>query len=101
MDFLIENWKWLTAIGLGLLELILLLIFKKRPQINFRGFLESICGWILQAENKFTVGSEKMSYVLACARTYLGEFYDEKSVRAIVEYVLTLPQKKKEKINEK
>ena len=101
MDFLIENWKWLTALALGLIELILLLVFKKRPQINVQGFLESLCDWISQAEKSYSVGTDKMDYVLKCAKVYLSDMYDEKQVRSIVEWILTLPEKKKEKKDEK
>lgn len=97
MDFLIENWKWLATLAIGLIELILLIVLKRKPQVNYVGLISYLCDRILEAEKKYTVGSEKMLYVLQCTKSYLGEMYDEKVVRQCVEYLLTLPEKKKEK----
>lgn len=101
MDFLMENWKWIATLSIGLIELVLLLVFKRKPQVNYVGLISFLCDCILEAEKKYTKGSEKMLYVLECAKAYLGEMYDEKTIRNCVEYLLTLPEKKKEKTNEK
>ncbi len=98
MDFLIENWKWIATLAIGLIELVLLLVFKRKPQIKYVGLVSYLCDRILEAEKRYTFGSEKMLYVLQCAKSYLGEMYDEKTVRNVVEYLLTLPEKKKEKM---
>lgn len=94
LNFLVDNWKLIAIIGSIVIELVVILVFKKRPEVIDNSFLVRLCDWIDYAEKHFKVGSEKMSYVLAEAAKYLGDKYSERDVRTMVEYILTLPEKK-------
>lgn len=99
IEFLTENWKLIAILGAILVELVLLLVFKKRPQNNIidNGFLMEVCKWIEEAECAYETGPEKLAFVLSKARMYLGSRYDEEVVSDIVEWVLTLPEKKEKR----
>ena len=97
LNFLTENWKLIAIIGSIVIELILILVFKKRPEVIDNSFLVRLCEWIAIAEKKFILGSDKLAYVLEEARKYLGDRYTEKDVKTMVEYILTLPEKKEKK----
>lgn len=94
VEFLRSNWQFIVVCVAGLTELILMLVFKKRPEVIDNSLLMHLCSWILQAESRFKIGEEKMNYVLEEAKKYLGEKYVEKDVRTAVEYLLVLPEKK-------
>ena len=94
IEFLTENWKLIAILGAILVELILLLIFKKRPEIIDHSFYIKASEWILEAEKSFDKGADKLKYVLQCAKQYLGSNYSEAAVKEIVEWILTIPQKK-------
>lgn len=101
MDFIIENWKFIVYLAIGLIEIILLLVFKRRPQIIDNGFMAKLSEFILDAELKYVQGSDKLKYVLEQAKIYLADKYVEADVKKLVEYMLTLPQKKGVNLNEK
>lgn len=94
LDFIQANWSYLATAVLVVLEVILF-ILKKRPQVVDNSFISLICQWILEAEVKFKVGSDKMCYVLDQAKLYLKDNYRETEIKNIVEYLLTLPEKKR------
>lgn len=94
LNFLIENWRFVAIVGSIIVELVLILVFKKRPAIIDNSFLVRLCEWIAIAEKKFVLGSDKLAFVLEEAKKYLGDKYSEKDVKTLVEYVLTLPEKK-------
>lgn len=94
LNFLTENWKLIAIIGAILVELVIILVFKKRPEVIDNSFLIRLCLWIEEAEKKFVAGTDKLDYVLSAAKNYLGEKFSEKDVRNMIEYVLTLPEKK-------
>ena len=94
IEFLTENWKIIAVLGSFLVELVLLLVFKKRPEIIDNSFLLRLCEWIDAAEKKYLIGQDKLNAVLEEAKKYLGDKYVEKDVKSMVEYVLSLPEKK-------
>lgn len=94
INFLIENWRFVAIVGSIIVELVLILVFKKRPAIIDNSFLVRLCEWISIAEKKFVLGSDKLAFVLEEAKKYLGDKYSEKDVKTLVEYVLSLPEKK-------
>ena len=94
IDFLIDNWQFVAAIGCGIIEVIILLFTKKRPQIVDNSFLFNCSEWVLAAEKMSVSGEEKMSFVLSKAKDYLEDNFNEKAVREIVEWILSLPEKK-------
>ena len=93
LDFIQANWQYISA-GVLLVIEVLILILKKRPQVIDTSLLASLSQFILEAESRFKVGTEKMQYVLQCANALLGDKFVEKDIRDLVEYLLTLPQKK-------
>lgn len=94
LDWLTANWNVVAVIGSIVLEFVILLITKKRPEVIDNSLLIRLCEWINKAEATLKLGPAKMSYVLNEARQYLGDKYVEKDVRKLVEYILTLPEKK-------
>lgn len=96
IEFLTENWKLITILGAILIELILVLIFKKRPTVVDSSFYSNLCIWIEEAENKYggSSGVNKMAYVLTRAKEEFGDYFNEARVREVVEWILTLPKKK-------
>lgn len=94
IDWLTDNWKLIVIVGAILIDLILVLIFKKRPQVIDNSFITHLCGWIQEAESKFKIGADKKRYVLDAAAKYLGDKYSEKEVGLMIEYILTIPEKK-------
>ena len=94
LEFLTENWKLIAIIGCIVIEAIILLIAKKRPEVVDNSILVRICEWVDLAEKKFLKGEDKLSFVLEEAKKYLGDKFVQKDVISMVEYVLTLPEKK-------
>lgn len=94
IDWLTNNWKLFVIIAAILIDLILVLVFKKRPQVVDNSFITHLCSWILEAEKKYRNGADKKKYVLECASQYLGEKFSEKEVSLMIEYLLTVPEKK-------
>lgn len=100
MQFIIENWQFFVALFCGILELILLIVLKKRPEVVDTSLFADLVEWIYIAESRFKIGEEKMAFVLDQAKEHLKERYVEKDVRELVEFILSLPQKKESR-NEK
>lgn len=94
MEFLIENWRFFVMVACVICEIILLLVFKRQPKIIDNSILYQLSVWIYEAETRFKLGSEKLEYVVSKAEQYLGENFNRKSVVSLVEYILSLPQKK-------
>ena len=89
MEILIQ-YKEVTAVALAfILEVICILLFKKRPKIVDNSILFHLCDWIMQAELEYKKGSDKLSFVLKKAKDYLGDDYVEADVKKVVEYILS------------
>lgn len=93
IEFITQYWSFISFGILFLCELILFFI-KKRPQVIDNSFFVKLSDWILKAESIYKSGEDKMSFVLCMAKEYLGNKFVEKDVRAMVESILTIPQKK-------
>ncbi len=94
MDFLIQYKELITVLGAFVIEVVVFLVFKKRPKIVDNSFITHLCGWIKEAESKYKVGSDKMNYVLEKSKDYLGDNFIKNEVKSMVEYILTVPEKK-------
>ena len=101
MDFFIENWRFFVMLACVIIEIVLLLVFKRRPQLIDNSILYHLSVWIQEAEVRFVSGSEKLDYVVSKAKDYLGDKFNRENVISLVEYVLSLPQKKEGRNNEK
>ena len=97
MEFLVENWKWLVSILLIIVETVLVIVLKKRPQLKDNSLIANLMIWIDAAEKQFKLGTNKKDYVIAQAKDYLGDDFDEKTVSYLIEEILSLPQKKEKK----
>lgn len=97
MEVLLQ-YKDLIAIGLAaIIEIVIFLVFKKRPEVVDNSFVVHLCQWIDIAEHKFKNGEDKMQFVLDESKNYLGEKFIKDDVKNMVEYLLTLPEKKGKK----
>lgn len=94
IQFLTDNWKLIVIVGCIVIDLILVLVFKKRPQVVDNSFITHLITWIQEAEVKFKVGSDKKEYVLDQAEKYLGDKFSSRDVGLMIEYLLTVPEKK-------
>lgn len=101
IEFLTNNWKVIAILAAIVIEIIVVLFFKKRPTIVDTSLVSKVAQWIQEAEQLYSVGSDKLNYVLMKARVHLGELFDENSITKLVEWLLTLPQKKEVKKHEK
>ena len=101
IEFLTNNWQFVAACVVGILEFIFVLIFKRRPKIVVSGLLFELACLIEEAEAKYKDGIDKIHYVLENAKALCGDAYDETQIRNIVEWLLTLPEKKGSTLNEK
>lgn len=97
MEFFLQYKEIFSILLVGIVEVVILLICKKRPQVVDNSFLANISNWILEAEAKFKLGSDKLRYVLDKSKNYLGENFVENDVKALIEYVLTIPEKKEKR----
>lgn len=95
VDFLIQYKELISIIAVAIIEVCLLLFARRRPEIIDNSLVQHLTQWIIQAENKFRNGSDKMAYVLEKAKVYLGDDYIESQVRYMVEFLLEVPEKKK------
>lgn len=94
MDFILSHIEIFVALFCLVAETILLLVFKRRPTYIDNSILYKVFEWVMFAEKKFKVGSDKLNYVLSEAEKYLGDTYNRAAVTALVEFVLSSPQKK-------
>jgi len=109
IQFLLDNWKLLLIIIFGVVEFILLLVFKKEPVFNLEDKIISdiydvLPGLINDAEKEYPgkgKGDYKLRYVLkklislhpelfSLDGNYLGMF------KHYIERILSTPQKKEE-----
>lgn len=93
IDWIVGNWQFVSSAAISVVSFILLLIFRKCKLVD-NSLIYHICGWVAEAERKFINGDDKKVYVLEKAKNYLGEDYSKSDVGALIEYVLSLPQKK-------
>lgn len=94
VEFLTQYKDVFCILGVAIVQVIILVLSKKRPQIVDNSFVVSLCDFIREAEEKFRIGSDKMNYVLDKSKDYLEDSYNESQVKKMVEYILTLPEKK-------
>lgn len=94
VEILTQYKELISIIAVAIVEIVVLLIAKKRPKVIDNSFVTKLCDWIIAAEDKFRNGSDKMIYVLEQAKTYLGDEFVESDVKKMVEYILTIPEKK-------
>lgn len=97
MEVLIQYKEIIAIVIAFIFEVIILLVFKKRPEVVDNSLLAKLSDWILEAEDKFKAGRDKLDYVCQKAQLYLGDKYIENDVVKIIEYLLTLPEKKGKK----
>ena len=94
VEILTQYKELISIVGVAIIEIIVLLIAKKRPQVIDNSLLFQLSRWVLEAEKQFRIGADKMNFVLKRAKEYLGDDYVESDVRKVVEYILTIPEKK-------
>lgn len=94
LDFIVQHWTIFVYVGCALIELVILLVFKKRPKVIDNSILLKVAEWIEEAEVQFRQGKDKLDYVCQKAANYLGDLYSEKDIVSLVEWLLTLPEKK-------
>lgn len=94
ITFIVNHWKVIALAVVVLLEIVIL-ILKKPTKILDNSFIAAVAGWIEEAEHQFVKGEDKLNYVLEKASAYLGDAYDRTAVKNVVEWLLTLPQKKR------
>lgn len=96
IEFLTENWKLILTVGLIVVEMVLFLVFKKRPTFIDNSLFSKICRWIEQAEVIYGPGNgeKKLEYVMNQAHSDLGVYFEPSRVEEVIEWVLSLPQKK-------
>lgn len=95
LNFLVNYWQYISIGLVVLLELILMIIKRKKVSVLPEGLLNFILTSICEAEVKFGSGrgSDKFTYVLTqVSQTYPTVSSD--AVKAIVDFVLTSPTKK-------
>ncbi len=92
-EFFINYGQYIIVGVLCLLEIILF-SFKNRPKLIDNSLITKLCSWILEAEGIYKTGSDKMNFVLEKAKDYLKDSYQETEIRNIIEYLLTIPEKK-------
>ena len=98
MEILIQYKEIFSIAVVAIIEIIVFLVFKKNPKVIDNSLVTHLCDWIFIAEDKFKVGEDKMQYVLSEAKKYLGdEQFIESDIRKMVEFLLTLPEKKGKK----
>lgn len=95
LNFLVNYWQYISVALVVLLELILMIIKRKKVSVLPEGLLNFILTSICEAEIKFGTGhgTEKLSFVLnKVSETYPTVSSD--AVKHIVDFVLTSPTKK-------
>ena len=93
-----ENWiVWIPCL-LGLVEFLVLLIFKKRPKIVDSSIYPEIIAYVQEAEQVYGsgYGKEKLIYVCKKIAQYRGisDIVAMVCYRSFIENVLNTPQKK-------
>lgn len=106
VDFVVKYWKYIS-IGLVIFINLLLFIFKKKPVANIEDrflydVLSQIPSWIVEAEERFDDGKEKLAWVLHQVYLYASHSGLTDSELGIytplftqyIERILSTPQKK-------
>ena len=101
IEFLTENWKWFAAIFISIVEFVCLFVFRKRSTIVDNSLFKNLSLWIAEAEEVYGAGKGdmKLHYVLEKAKFYFGDLVSVDSVKPYIEWLLALPKKKKEGID--
>lgn len=96
INWLVDNWKFVSTCAISIVSFILLLVFKRRPSIRLFGdtYYKCLITFINEAEAKFGAGhgGEKLNYVLNRFSAEFGSWTFQ--VMADVESLLSTPQKK-------
>lgn len=95
VNFIKEYWQFICAGILFILQLIILFIKRKKPEVMGDGVLDVVEHLVNEAEHLFGkfVGEDKLEYVVRGVQ----KIYPTATREAIVsrvEFLLTLPQKK-------
>lgn len=95
VNFMRDNWQFIGSGLVLVLQLLILFIKRRKPEIMGDGILDAVEHLVLEAEKLFGkgVGEDKLEYVVR----HVQKMYPTASAEAIknrVEYLLTLPQKK-------
>lgn len=97
VSFLRDNWQYISAALVVVLEIVLLFLKRKKSLALTDGQIDNLIEWILEAE-KFIgsgKGKEKIKYV--CQKfhdRYPTSMMEDWAVRHSVERILSTPQKK-------
>lgn len=97
VEFIVENWQ----LAVLLLTALLVILLKKRP-VNTtvdNSLIAHLVSWVIDAERLYGPGhgDEKLKFVIEKARLYLGDLFNEKDITAMVEFILSSPEKKEKK----
>ena len=92
VDFLSNNWQFISAALVVILNTILLLFRRNKTYDN--GILSDIIPLILQSEFTLETGKDRLKYVLTHFPYDSHPSVDEAKVKTYVEYILSLPTKK-------
>lgn len=99
IQFIVDNWQFVSSAAISIVTFILLLIFKRRPCIIDNSQYKDLLVLINEAEKKFGNGhgDEKLNYVLDTYLNFKGlekSYWNVSSVKHLVEYILSSPQRK-------
>lgn len=95
LDFIVNNWQYLSFALVVLLEFVLLIIKRKKTVSIPEGIITDLINLINEAEVKLGAGNgkDKLEYVI---NTILIKYpcLDISAIKEAVEFILTSPQKK-------
>lgn len=99
IDWLVQNWQFVSSAAISVVSFILLLLFKRNKIfIEDRALMSKIVDFVLQAEQRFGAGhgKEKLDFVLRSIFPESEKIDDllRASIVPLVEKVLSTPQKK-------
>ncbi len=112
IDFINNYWKLILLAVVVILEIICCCLTRRNKTVlTDKGLLTDLCQYIIEAENMFKDGKDKLNYVLERYKDEHALFYKElrESVKkgrpwdvkdadeiiiSVIEYLLTLPTKK-------
>lgn len=94
IDFLKAYYREIISLVLLVFQTVLLLIAKKNPKVIDNSLIVRLCNWIREAEGIYVNGSDKFDYVINKAREELGESFVYSEISNLIEWILSLPEKK-------
>lgn len=107
LEFLMANWREIVVCICAVVS-VLVTIFKSKSKVFFeRTHLDALLHLVIEAEERFKFGSDKLQYVLSKFKEDYPIFYSQleesakaehvpvdKLITSMVEFILTTPQKK-------